>query len=75
MAVGIHGLHECPAARVVRRPPSPTIIGGTPFVGSPIPGGVIQDVEPLGPELQVEALGQLEVSEQTRVQVGVPWAI
>src|SRR5437879_5810816 len=75
MTVRIHGLHESSSAGVVRRAPSPTIIRSAPFVSRPVPGGVIEDVEPLRPELQVKALGQLEVAEQARIQVGVLWAV
>ena len=53
---GIGGLHESTAAGVGCRPTSPAIVRAAPFAAVPGPSGVVQDVEPLRPELQVKAL-------------------
>ncbi len=54
---------------------SPAKIRCAPFVDTPIPGRVVEDVEPFRPELQIEAFAELEMPEQAGVQIAVTWTV
>ena len=73
MARCIRGLHEC--SRTVAAHRVPTVIGSSPKIIIEVPSGVVHHVKAFSPELQIKAFPYREMTEKSRIQVGMPGTV